>query len=80
MPSTAEQRFWRSLWATLACWAVIAFVAFGLPLMGLQGPGDPQMAMLIAVTGVLWVPLTIWFLRRRMRREQAREDMGEIER
>lgn len=63
-------RYKRGVIATLICWALILVLAFGLPTLGLKGPGDEQTVFLIAVSGVLWVPLTIWMLRRRRRREE----------
>jgi len=65
---TPQQRFKRSVWATFICWIAIVFFAYGMPILGFEANNDKLTAW-VAITGVIWVPVTIWFLKRKMRRE-----------
>ncbi|MEM7059070.1 MAG: hypothetical protein AAF557_15900 [Pseudomonadota bacterium] len=70
---TPKERFRRSVWATFICWIAIVFFAYGMPLLGFAANND-KLAAWVALTGVIWVPVTIWFLKRKMCRELAGEE------
>ena len=72
---TPKERFRRSVWATFFCWLAIVFVAYGLPALG-YGDEDNRTPHYVAQLGVIWVPVTIWFLKRKMRREIRAEEGG----
>ena len=70
---TPQERFRRSVWATFLCWVIILFVADGLPALG-DARAPNHLAERIVVTGVISVPVTVWFQKRKIRREQAAEE------
>ena len=68
-----QDRYRRSIWATFICWALIVFFAYGMPALGYQRE-ENNVAKWIAAAGVIWVPVTIWFSRRKMQRELRAEE------